>query len=288
MKRILVPVDFSDHTVNTCKYALEIAKKYGSEITLFHAYNDQLFVSSPSMPDAYDINPYSNAELAEDIKNDVQILINKLSVELMNILINENVKNVKIKTHISEGDLEYDLKQFCDDYHPSIIVIGTRGKGNSSNAFGVKAIHIINNVNWPVLAIPVSSKYKDLKNIMYTTIFEQNEDVLIRKLFNKFEAFEAKIHCVHIWGDEDYLKDEVKLEELKETFSVEVASGNFICDILENEDYHKGIQEYITKNNIDLIAFVPHKAKLFQRLFGQNNPDKELFNINLPLFSMRE
>ncbi len=78
------------------------------------------------------------------------------------------------------------------------------------------------------------------------------------------------------------------MEELKETFSVEVASGNFICDILENEDYHKGIQEYITKNNIDLIAFVPHKAKLFQRLFGQNNPDKELFNINLPLFSMRE
>ena len=133
MKRILVPVDFSDHTVNTCKYALEIAKKYGSEITLFHAYNDQLFVSSPSMPDAYDVNPYSNAELAEDIKNDVQVMINKLSDELMNILTNENVKNVSIKTHISEGDLEFDLKQFCDEYHPSIIVIGSRGNGNSSN-----------------------------------------------------------------------------------------------------------------------------------------------------------
>ena len=288
MKKILVPIDFSDHSINTCRYALEIAKKYGSEITLFHAYNDQLFVSSPSLPDAYDINPYSNAEISEDIKNDSQLHINKLSDELINTLANENVKNVSIKTHITEGDFEFDLKQFCDEYHPSIIVIGLKGKGNSTNSFGVKAIHILNNVNCPVLAIPVSSNYKGLKNIMYASTFEHVDDVLIRKLFNRFEAFNANIYCTLIWGKESYLKDKVKMEELKETFSVEAASGNFNCDILEKDDYQKEIKEYIYNNNIDLIAFVPHKANLFQRLFGQNNPDKELFNIKLPLLSMKE
>ncbi|TDA73909.1 universal stress protein, partial [Halomonas marinisediminis] len=34
MKKILVPIDFSDEAINACKAAASIAKKTGSEIIL--------------------------------------------------------------------------------------------------------------------------------------------------------------------------------------------------------------------------------------------------------------
>ena len=38
MKNILVPTDFSEHANNALDYAVAIANRFGSHITLFYAY----------------------------------------------------------------------------------------------------------------------------------------------------------------------------------------------------------------------------------------------------------
>ncbi|MDX9696647.1 MAG: DUF2007 domain-containing protein, partial [Bacteroidales bacterium] len=38
VQRILVPIDFSDYSVNACRYAIGLAEKLNAEIKLMHVY----------------------------------------------------------------------------------------------------------------------------------------------------------------------------------------------------------------------------------------------------------
>ena len=287
MKRILLPVDFSPHTLNTCKYAIEIAKKYDSEIMLFHAYNDNFMISSPSLPDAYEINPYSNSEILEDVKQKADEQIEVLTRELKTMLIDKGVLNINIKTNVTGGDFEFDLNAFCDEYRPDIIIIGSRGKGDSSGVLGVIAKHIINNFEISVMAVPMVANFKGIKNIMFASNLEPTDALLIRQIYEKFEAFNPNIYCVHVSEHSDFLQSEIKFDELKVIFAKEFKAGKFFCDAIEGIDPHDAIHNFTAEYNIDVIAFMPHKTSFFQRIFGQKHPEKELFNTSLPLLSIR-
>ncbi len=287
MNRILLPVDFSDHTLNTCRYALEIAKKYGSEITLFHAYFNQIYASIPSLPDAYDINPFNNIEVTAEIEDQAKFHIENLQNELNNILAKENIKNVCIKTYITGGDFVSDLYHYCDEYHPSIIVIGTRGQGNATGVFGEIATDIINNSKWPVMAVPLATNFTGLKNIMFASALEEADDLFVRKLFNRFEAFDASIYFVHIIEDDKFLETQLFFEKLTNNYSKEVKTEKLIFDVIEGNNYHEQIESFIQKFDINIIAFIPHKTSFIQRIFGHKiSSNKEVFNTSLPIFTL--
>ena len=287
MKRILIPVDFSEHTLNTCMYAFEIAKKHNSDIVLFHTYNEKITFPSLTFPDTFDFNPYQIEGKSNDLQKEATLKIDKLALDLKLILNNENITKVTIKTIVSDGDFEFVLNQYCEEFMPSIIIMGARGKDNSANIFGEVTTHVINHTKWPVLAVPNTTIYKSIKNIMFASSLLDSDDILIRSLYNKLEAFDVNIFCVHVCEEEHYLKAQARMLELKDIFATEFKAGKFNCDLLEGHDHHKEIHTYTFKNRIDLIAFLPHKTSLFQRLFGQRLPEKDLFNTNIPLLTLR-
>ncbi len=47
IRRVLVPVDFSDHSAKALEYAIAIAKALGSKIDLIHAYHVPVAVQGP-------------------------------------------------------------------------------------------------------------------------------------------------------------------------------------------------------------------------------------------------
>ena len=65
MKKILVPVDFSDHTDITCTYALKFAEAYKAEVNLFHSYFDQIILTDTTFPDSMNMNAVYNETTSE-------------------------------------------------------------------------------------------------------------------------------------------------------------------------------------------------------------------------------
>ncbi|NVN94162.1 MAG: universal stress protein [Bacteroidetes bacterium] len=287
MKKILVAIDFSEHTIISCKYAIEIAKINKAEICLFHTCFDNILITNSSIPDAYTVNSFVDPELNSEIKQSA----NKQMLDLRNDMIlklqNENITRITINTIITNNDFESDLIDFCDDFHPSIVIIGTKGKGESLKVFGTIASKIIDNLRFPVLAVPEIDAFLGVKNVMYTTDLHTSDDVLIRKTFNLLENFDVKMFCVHIVEKNDYLQAYSKMDDLKLIYSKEVDDKKFYCDVLESNNIHDEIDKLIKSNKIDLIIFLPHKTNLFQRLFGQHFSKKYLFETNLPLLAIR-
>ena len=76
MKNILVPTDFSDNAANALSFAVAIANRFGSHITLFYAY--QVYRPTGAL---VSVERY----IREDADNDMEELLAKTQAQLMNV-----------------------------------------------------------------------------------------------------------------------------------------------------------------------------------------------------------
>ncbi len=175
MKKILLPVDFSEQTENACNYALQMAKKFNAEIRLFHSYFDQVIISDGSFPTGVDTDTMLNEQLLRDIekrsKNDILELQSKMLDEVKK----EGLRNVKVVYTIVGGEPESEIIEISQSYKPDIIIMGTRGKTALGVLLGSVSKKIMNNAHVPVLAIPQGYQFKELVEVMYMTDFKSDD-----------------------------------------------------------------------------------------------------------------
>ena len=289
MKKILVPVDFSEHTEISCKYALEIAKKFNSEIRLFYSYFDQIVVTDSSFPTSVDTGTMLNEQLIHDIeviaKNDIRELQTKVS----NQIHKEHLKLIKVTYTIVPGEAEFEIQQICDEYKPDLIIMGSSGKGKKDLFSGSVSRKIMNRAKVPVLAIPPIPEYQEIKNVMYSTEFNDVDVEKINKLFKNFNDFNINVTCVHFNIDGKKTDPEQEMNKLKETFKDKVEAGRLSFKIIDCENLEDDLSNFVEKNSIDIIAFISHKTNFFSRLFKHQQITKsDLFKVNIPLFAMHE
>lgn len=289
MKKILVPVDFSDYTEISCKYALEIAKKFNSEIRLFYSYFDQIIVTDSSFPTSVDTGTMLNEQLMRDIeviaKNDIREIQTKISNEIHK----EHIKEVKVSYTIVPGEAEFEIQEICDEYKPDLIIMGSSGKGKKDIFSGSVSRKIMNRANVPVLAIPPIPEYQEIKNIMYSTEFNDVDIEKINKLFKIFNDFNINVTCVHFNFDGKKTNPEQEMNKLKEIFKDKIEAARLSFNIIECENLETDLSNFVEKNSIDIIAFISQKTNFFSRLFKHQKITKaDLFKANIPLFAMHE
>ena len=73
------------------------------------------------------------------------------------------------------------------------------------------------------------------------------------------------------------------MDNLKKQFVEDLKNYKVVCDITENDDIFEGIEEYIDKKDIDLLALTTHKRGMFEKLFDPGITAKMLFHTNIPL-----
>ena len=118
---------------------------------------------------------------------------------------------------------------------------------------------------------------------MYVTEFDDSDFKAINKLMNIVNPFSVRLWCVHITSPEADEIDQVKMERLKQYIQNEFPHQYFKCDLIEEEDKLKGIQNFIEQQHIDIISLVTHKRNIFAKLFNPGIEKKLLFHTNVPL-----
>jgi nucleotide-binding universal stress UspA family protein len=140
IRRILVPVDFTETSDRALDYAIELARRFDAAVTLMHAY----LVPAYGFPDTAII---ASAELAAQISSSAQARLNafidsyKTSGLAMNAILRDGVPWEEIKT-------------VAEEVHADLIVIGTHGRRGLARALlGSVAENVIRTSNLPVLVI---------------------------------------------------------------------------------------------------------------------------------------
>jgi len=287
MKKILVPVDFSDHANITCSYALEYAKNFTSEILLYHTYFDQIVIADSSFPDTIDMNTMYNEELMKEILHQSEKKLVELESKLLTKIKNEKIEGVTIRTEVTGGAIESELREIHNEYQPDLVVIGNKGEGKNISIWGRISTYLVNHIDNPVLIIPEIKGFLGFNNIMVGVDLDEENLALIERVLALFDTFPVNLHCVHFLMPKTQKEEKERFLTLQDHFSNKKFARKISFEMIEiGEDNQKAIDTYIKEHDIQLIAFQPHKRSIFYTLFTANITKKNLFATNIPLLAM--
>lgn len=266
LKKILVPVTFSDDCMELCKYAVNLAKKAKAEIKLLYVYADPTINTPKKQTTSWE--KHVKMELMEAFHK-AQYQLVKFSRDLKRHIPSELSDEVKIHYRMLKGTPVNVITEACKRYHPDVIVMGTATNREKTGEFDSKTLmKVIENARYPVLAVPASATFKGKEkiNVMYATNFYESDNSSLNKLLEILTAFDKKIHCVHIDLKDDPQQQE-KVDELNKMLAANYSEHNIKCELFESNNIIDGFRNFIKTNDIDLVSISKVKHSAFYKMF---------------------
>jgi len=268
IRRIMVPVDFSDISFDACRFAVSLAAKFKAEVKLVHIFYNP----------AIDVSPYADhysyqiklVESLREIEKSARENMLKLEHKIKMWCIKENLAQIHVTAKLINGVSTDEILEFSKIYKPAILIMGTRGLTRDNfKAFGRVASKVIENSDIPVLALPsgTAKTIGDIKSIMFATDLDPSDYSAINRLIQMLAPFKIKIHCVHICFVEKKPWDSVKLDELKEHLKKEYKGIDINFNNIISDNVINGLETYIRDNDIDALAVTTHKRNLLEKIF---------------------
>ncbi len=135
LKKILVPVDFSDCTEEALFYAVPFARQFDAELTLLHV------VEPPYMP-ASEAGGIADMDSGEDDRKELQALRDKLSDE------------VRCNILLRMGSAQYEIIEAAKELGSDLIILSTHGRtGLERMVMGSTAEKVVRRAGCPVLIV---------------------------------------------------------------------------------------------------------------------------------------
>jgi nucleotide-binding universal stress UspA family protein len=268
IRRILVPVDFSDISFDACRFAVSLAAKFKAEVKLVHVFYNP----------AIDVSPYADhysyqiklVDSLREIEKSARENMLKLEHKLKMWCIKENLAHIHVTAKLINGFSTDELLEYSKTYKPAVIIMGTRGLTRDNyKAFGRVTNKVIEDSTVPVLALPSGTvkSIEEIKSILYATDLDPSDYSALNRLIQMLTPFKIKIHCVHICVVEKKPWDTVKLDELKAHLKNEYKGIDITFNNIISENVINGLETYIRDNSIDALAVTTHKRNLLEKIF---------------------
>lgn len=288
MKTILIPIDFSEGSLNSCKYAIGLLGNETATMHLFHIYNDQVMIPDSSFPSGMDTDAFFNSNIILALKEQAEQNIKEFSVQLEKIIKKKGC-NIKLENTLMGGDPQWKITETTEELHPDLVIMGTRGYGKKGFLEGNIAEKIMSKAPVPILAVPERFTSFHLKNIMYPTNFNQLDVHTLKRVFNMFAHLDFKFHVCHFLMEKEKENVNTLMKDIKIAFEKERLEGRIKFFQIQTNDKNEALETFANNHNIDLIAFLSGKKHLIKHLFSSHKlRKKDFFKLELPLLAMHE
>lgn len=263
MKKILFPTDCSTLSHNAFLYAVELAKILKVKIDVLSIFHLPMADAS-AMPPEY-IEQMIDERRKATTKNIAQFIDGK--EKYVDELRADYGIFVATEIYEAAGDKEYDL-----------IVMGTKGSHNAfEKLMGSVTTQVMMHAPCPVLAIPECAEFKPIKKAVYATDFHLKDPEMVLQLLSICNALGATVNYVHVNKNAEEPSSKVKtLADFAEV------------DHVNNPSVEEGLNDYIEKNDIDLLALFMPRRGLWERLFHSSFTKKIALHTHLPILVFRE
>jgi len=268
MKTILVPTDFSEAANNAADYAANFAKEINAKVLLFHVYH---------MPTTIAEVPIMIITPAELLKEN-EALLNKEVKRLT------KKGGVEIK-HLAKMGFAID-EILKEEKNADFIVMGMKGANKLSDALmGSITTEMLRKANIPILVIPEKAHYKKPEKIVFACDYNPKTDAhALDALKMVAKTIGSKIDVLNIKHE----KSLVQVEEAVERTHIknELNGIEHVHYFYEKNDLAEGINEFVKVHHADLVALIPHRYNLMERLFHKSISKKMVFHSHVPMLCL--
>lgn len=276
MKRIIVPVDFSNVAESAFTFALEIASRYKAELLLFHNFEVPV-VESQFFPVNY-MDVYSSLEMAE-----FDFFKDKVA-ELRKIAEGKNLSHVAMSHILTDGDLLYNLKDVIQKEKIDFVVMGTSGADNwFENLVGTNTGSLILDVNVPVLTVPENTKFKEIQTVGFTTRFRDKDQIALESVLKFSKTFNSKVKCLYVKTENSDVS-----EETIDKWRTKFTTNNVQFYIVYDDDVEGAVNDFLVSQEIDVLAMLTYKRSFFQKIFHSSMTKKMAQNLTIPVLAFHE
>ncbi len=282
---VLVPVNFSEEAENGAVYALQIAAGLNADIVLLNTYfNPALYV--PGM-----LEPFTNlVNIEKDIRameKEAEINLVALKQMLDKKIKTEGISNVEVTFDLVQGYPANAILSYAEAFKPNVIIMGSPGnKPGSTQAFGKVITKIMEAATAPVIAVPQdynAYQFTKPQKVLYLTSLDHTDYPALERLTGFARFFDARIFCVHTSTIQSDESDEEKMRKIKKYIVEQLEVTNPECGILETANPLSGLEKFITKRSIDIIAFSTQKRNMLLRFFMPDSSHYYLYQTGIPL-----
>lgn len=284
-KKVLIPVDFSDYSKEACRWGIYYAHQVGAEVMLLHAYYNPYFPSAMPLGEtlAYQINKEdSMAQLQAQVNQDLAAFCRELDQEMEE----GGLPKVDYQTTLREGLPEEEILTFSEEYRPSLIVMGTRGKNQKElDLIGSVTAEVIEASHAPVWAIPDGVPFLDpisLRNVAFATSFNQRDLMAFDRFMEVMKPYPVNVHLFNISTSRNEW-NEIRLSGVKEYFKKIYPNVQISYTVLADGDLLAAIEKFVSDQHIDMIALANPRRSLLARLFSPSKARRMLFHAAQPI-----
>jgi len=243
MKKIIVPVDFSEHSEFALETAANIAKKNNAEIIALH----MLEISETILTKGNDGLQAETVFFLKLAKKKFEDFLDK--DYLKNLVVTPIIKHFKVFSEINDVVKENEV---------DLIVMGSHGASGLKELFvGSNTEKVVRYSSIPVLVVKHNPILMDFENVVFACDFSVDAIEPYIKACKMFKSLDAKMHLVYVNLPDNSFKSSSEIEKSVAEF-LKKAEGNIdkMDDVAFVNDYtiEKGILNYSNVLGADLIA----------------------------------
>lgn len=279
MRRLLVPTDFSADAMKAVTYSVEIARKAGAAIYLLHVV--ELVTDRIRQP--YSLHDRLHDEIMTARRQE----LNTLREELI-----DAYPDLTIETKLANGNITTTILEHAEKLKIDIIVMGTQGAGGLKEVlWGTVTASIIRRTKIPVLAVPFEYQIKKPEAIVFATNqFEKNK-LLLKRFIELAGLFNTVVHVVIYLDEEisstlDYHFSSEQMADYLLYLKQAYPDIKFSGEVLEGKNFEDAIEEYDSKNGVDMIAMVTYPKNSLERLLKISVTRKMALHSKIPVLAL--
>lgn len=260
MKNVIIPVDFSETSLNAARYAADmLSGQAEANVILYNMFD--------KMEDADTALEYLES-LAKEFND-------------------KGVSNTEIIKEQGD-DLIDSLDRLAFQKASGLIVMGITGRSSvAQTLIGSHTLKMAEKNICPVLIIPPGANYNGIKNIAYTCDFKEVGSTPVLFIKTMLDLFKAKLHIINV-DSEHYITVNENYETTQQQINDMLGQYNPDFYFMRWYSFQEAINQFVADNNIDLILIVPKYHSLLSRVTGNSHTKELVYHSTVPVLAVHQ
>ena len=276
MKKILIPVDFSEHSEYALEVAATLAKKNDASLVVLHMIG------------------LSEAVLTKDESREMFEAIYYLKLaekRFGDFLDKDYLEGIRIETTVQNYKDFHEINSVAEDFEADLIVMGSHGASGLKEVFvGSNTEKVVRTSDVPVLVIKNRSKDFKMNKVVFACDFNLDFVEPFKNAFDFFEKIGSEFQVVFINTPEKFLSNQ-EMQELALKFVLH--SGVDTTKVYDNIVYYcdyrleHGIYSFSNEVEADVVVIPTHGRRGLAHYFSENIGEAIVNHIELPIITFK-
>ncbi|WP_412985931.1 universal stress protein [Pontimicrobium sp. IMCC45349] len=276
MKKIIVPIDFSEQSEFALKTAAKFAQKNNAEVLALH----MLEMSDAILTSNDDVEQEKLIFFLELAKKRFEEFLEKEYLQGVNVT--PIVKHFKVFSEVNDVAKEHDA---------DLIVMGSHGVSGAKEFFvGSNTERVVRNAEVPVLVVKNDVVDIHFDTVVFATSFDDDNVEAYLKVSKLFKTLDSKVKLLYVNLPNEHFRSTEEVDKRIAEF-LQKADGNLdnIDNVAYQADYsvEQGVINYSNKVGADLIAVSTHGRKGLSHFFAGSIGEDIANHSTLPVMTFK-